>query len=63
MEQYIGKICKIRVLLGNTHLFFTARVVEVSDLHISFIDKYEENYTFLKSQIGEISTKIKEGSP
>jgi len=60
MEQYIGKTCKIRILSRSREIFFTADVTNVDDLHISFIDKFGESYTFLKSEIHEISTKIKE---
>jgi ethanolamine utilization microcompartment shell protein EutS len=62
MEQYVGKTCKIRILSRNKELFFTAIVTEVGDLHISFIDKFNGAYTFLKSEVCEIQTKIMEES-
>lgn len=60
MEQYLGKTCKIRILSRARELFYTGKITEVTELHISFIDKFGESYTFLKSEVCEISTRTKE---
>jgi len=54
MKQYIGKTCKLHIVVNGKDLFYTAKVKDVSDTHISFIDKFGEDYTFRMTDIVEI---------
>jgi len=54
MKQYIGKICKLHIVVKERDLFYTAKITNVNDTHISFIDKFDENYTFRTTDIVEI---------
>lgn len=57
MKQYIGKKCKVRVLRDGTCLHYTAvPMTNVSDTHISFVDKFGESRSFRIVDIVEIYT-------
>ena len=60
MENYVGKVVVLRIFNNGKYLIFTGEVLSVSDLHITFLDKFGETYSFLKSEVFEISTKLKE---
>ena len=55
MEEYLGKICSITVSRNGKDLFYNAEVNGVSDIHISFKDKYGKQYTYRKEDIIEIN--------
>ena len=54
MKQYIGKQCKIFVRIEGRRLFYSGEITEVSEGHVSFIDKFGELYTYNKQCIEEI---------
>lgn len=54
MKQYIGKHIKILLNRNDNELFFTAFVTNVTDTHISFIDKFKKEYSFRIEDINEI---------
>ena len=60
MENYVGMMVKLRIFNNGKFLIFTGEVLSVSDLHITFIDKFDDTYSFLKSEVFEISTKVDE---
>ena len=57
MKEYIGKKCNILVILNGKYLFYNVKkVLDVTEDHISFIDKFNNNYTYKKGDIAEINT-------
>ena len=57
MKEYIGQRCSVHILIRKINLFFDAEVTEVSDTHISFIDKYKRGYSFRIKDVVEISRR------
>ena len=55
VKEYLGKLCKITIDRNGKELFYEATINGVSDIHISFKDKYGEQYTFKKEDVVEIS--------
>lgn len=56
MEEFVGKSCKIHIFIRGENLFFTVkRVLSVTDTHISFVDKFDEAYSFRKVDVVEIN--------
>lgn len=55
MKQYIGQDCRIHLQRGGKDLHFTAHVTDVTDSHITFIDKFGEIFTFRISEVIEVS--------
>ena len=64
MREFLNKSVWIKIKSDNGFLYFTAKkVVEVSDTHITFIDKFDEMQMFLISdvvQIKELKNEEKE---
>lgn len=57
MQQYVGKKCKVKILRDNNCLHYTADpVTDVTQTHISFIDKFGEQMTFRIIDIVELNT-------
>jgi len=56
MEDMIGKKYKITILKqsNNTRLFYTGYIIDVTNIHISFKDKYNILRVFLKTDIEEM---------
>lgn len=55
MKGWQGKACTIHVLREHKVLFFTVRLVEeVTDSHITFLDKWGKRYTFRLQDVTEI---------
>lgn len=55
MEQYIGKECKIMISIKEgIHLIYIARVKSITNNHLSFLDKFNKEYTFKIDHIMEI---------
>lgn len=42
MRELIGKKCKISIKCDNKFLFFTGTILEITEKHISFQDKFGE---------------------
>jgi len=56
MEQYLNKSCKILILINGKCLFYNVKsVTNVSDTHISFLDKYNNSYTYKKEDVKEVN--------
>lgn len=55
MKQYMGKDCKIHVQRAGKDLYYTAHITDVTDSHITFIDKFGEMLTFRITEIIEVS--------
>jgi hypothetical protein len=54
MQHYIGSRARIHINREGKHLFYTAKVIDVNDSLISFVDKFNNNYSFKISDIEEI---------
>jgi len=54
MKELIGHKCKLVVSYQGNFLYFTADVKQVTDTHISFIDKYGEYYTLKITDIKQV---------
>lgn len=58
MKEYIGKKCNILVVANGRYLFYNVKkVLDVTETHISFIDKFDNNYTYMIKDIQEINTQ------
>ena len=55
MKEYLHKKCKITINRNGKELFYEAIINGVSDIHISFKDKYGEQYTFKQEDVVEIN--------
>ena len=56
MKQFLNKQCKIHISVNGESLFFTVKkVIDVSDSHISFIDRYNKLWCFDKNQVKQIN--------
>ena len=55
MEEYLNKKVKILIAFHNDELFYYATITNVSDTHISFIDKFGKKYTYLKTMVIQIA--------
>ena len=56
MKRYKGQNVKIIIKVQNNNLNYTAKVLDVSDTHITFYDKFGKVYSYLISDIVEIQT-------
>lgn len=55
MQQFLNRSAFLKVRVDEGVLFFTAKkVTEITDTHITFIDKFDELQTFLISDIIQI---------
>ena len=55
MKEFLDKSVWIKIKADNGFLYFTAKkVIEVTDTHITFIDKFDEMQMFLISDIVQI---------
>ena len=56
MKEMVGKSCLIEISRAEKTLFYKVReVLEVSDTHITFLDKYNNQYTYRLVDVVEIS--------
>ena len=55
MEGYLDKLCKITIGRNGKELFYEATINGVSNIHISFKDKYGKQYTFKQEDVIEIN--------
>ena len=56
MKEWVNGSCKISILGSDGKLLFFSvkQVMSVTDTHITFIDKFNNIYTFHKRHIEEI---------
>jgi len=55
MKEWIGKACKLCVCRNGVELFYTVKqVLSVSDIHITFLDRFNSPYTYRKDGVTEI---------
>lgn len=60
MKQLIGASCRITIFLNNTQLQYTAKkIIDISDTHITFIDKFGDTFIYKISDIVQIQSIIK----
>jgi len=55
MKEHIGETVKLHIERNGADLFYTAKVMDVTDTHISFKDKYNINYCFRRQDVVEIN--------
>lgn len=56
MKQFLNKPCKIHVRINEKDLFFSVKtVIDVSNTHISFVDKFNKNWVFSLDKVLQIS--------
>jgi hypothetical protein len=56
MKEMIGKSCLIEISRNGKALFYKAKeVLDVTDTHITFLDKYNNQYTYRLMDVAEIS--------
>lgn len=61
MKEWIGKSAKIIIIKDKIKLYFSAKMIlDITQEHITFIDKYNFPYTFHKSLVEEIQPLINE---
>ena len=55
MKEFLNKSCKLTINISGKLLFFTAqKVVDVSNTHITFIDKFDYQLSYRVEDIVEI---------
>jgi len=56
MQQYLNHPCRLHILFEGKNLFYHAKkVTEVTENHITFIDRFNNTYTFRLADIKEAS--------
>ena len=45
-KRHIGKRKWLHIKVNNKDLFFLAKIIDVTNTHISFIDKFNIEYSF-----------------
>lgn len=55
MKKYLGNICKIHINRNEQDLFYTAKVIDINDTHITFIDRYNSVFSYRFDDVIEIS--------
>jgi hypothetical protein len=56
MKEMVGKSCLIEISRNGKSLYYRAKeVVDVTDTHITFLDKYNNQYTYRLMDVLEIS--------
>lgn len=59
-NYWLGKSAKIFILKDGKDLIFTAKIVEIDENHISFIDKFGITFSFNRKFVNEMK-EIEEG--
>jgi hypothetical protein len=54
MKDHLNRKCKIEIEI-KTSLFYDATIIDISDSTITFIDKFNNVYTYSRSRILEIN--------
>jgi len=54
LNKLIGRRCKLTININGIDLFYTAKIIGVTQSHISFIDKFGDEYTYHINKIQEI---------
>lgn len=58
MKEYIGLPCKIKININGKSLYFKVlKVTSVTDSHITFIDKFNNYYSFKTENVDIINTE------
>lgn len=56
MKQLIGKSCLLEIQYHDQRLYYRAiRILDVSDTHITFLDKFGKQYSFRLIDVVEIN--------
>lgn len=56
MKEYIGKNCKIVINKEGKKYFYIANITDLTEQHITFIDKFGDIYTYEIEDIKRIKT-------
>ena len=59
MKDWIGKKARIIINVEGSRHTYTAKIIDVTDSHITFIDKFETKYTKILSEVLDIE-EVKE---
>ena len=55
MKQLINRSCRLTISLNSNILHYTVKdVLEVTDTHITFIDKFDEKYSYRLQDVIQI---------
>lgn len=54
MGEFINQRVKLHIRKNGANLYFTATITHVSPTHISFLDRYNEPYTFKKAYVEQV---------
>ena len=54
MKEYINKKVLIAIITNSIELAYTATILNVTDTHISFIDKFGEHFTYRVADVKNI---------
>lgn len=56
MKELIGKSGKLEFLRDGKRLFFYAKIISsITDTHITFVDRYDEVYSFKIEDLEEVN--------
>lgn len=58
MNEYIGDTVKLHIDRKGIDLFYTAKILQITDTHISFKDKYDVKYCYRISDIVSINNSM-----
>ena len=56
MEEYLNKQCKIHVRRDDKNLFYLGVVLKVTDDHVTFLDKFENVFTYRVGDVESVRT-------
>jgi len=54
MNSFKNRICKIHIMIKKQNLFYTATIIDITNTHITFIDKFNTKYSYNMNNIIEI---------
>jgi len=54
MREFLNKKVLIHFFVDGNNKYFTGIITEITDTHISFIDKFNDPYTYRVADIVEI---------
>lgn len=60
-KLFIGKDCKVVLKIDNQTYIYTAFIIDYNSEKITFIDKYNNPYSYSTSLITELKLHKKEG--
>lgn len=55
MQEYIGERVKLHIDRDGHDLFYSAKILNITDTHISFLDKFNKKYCYRLTDVVEIN--------